>query len=290
MLSARSTQFTAEAAALVKVVEEKTAAHKPLAESLAAAKLTIDAALGKLAPAKAALLQTEQAMLEHRRKAAADAQALAAFDTHLETSRKIANLQKIAEAIAAAQAAETLRVQEVAAAEKLLADYAPVMAQQQANVKTATDTMTQTTAALAAVRAEHAKKVELASAIDVALKSSEVAATKAGEDPALAEVVAKLKERSSIALAQGGESQKLVDAAAANEKTAAEALAAAQKAMADAAAEQTRREQATNAAKAAARTGPASAPALESRLPDLLLEEPWKTAGSCSSKPAACWC
>lgn len=251
LLSARSGQLTAEAAALSKAVEEKTAAQKPLADALNAVKSTIDAALAKLAPAKAAMNQAEQVMLEARRKASADAQILAAFDKRLETTRRIAKLHEISQAIATAQAALPLRMQEQANAEKQFADYGPVMVQQQANVKAATDAMTQATAALSAAKAEHARRTELAGAIDAALKTTETAAVKAGEDATLADVVAKLKSRSGIATAQSGESQKLVDASAANEKAAADALAAAQKSLTEAAAEQARREQVVNSSKAA---------------------------------------
>lgn len=250
LLSARSGQLTAEAAALVKVVEEKTAAHKPLAEGLVALKSPIDAALAKLTPAKAAMNQSEQAMLEARRKAAANAQALSALDKRLETTRRIAKLQEITQAIATAQAAIPVRMQELANAEKELTDYGPVLAQQQANVKTATDAMTQATTALNAAKAEHAKQTELASAINAAFASTDAARTKAGEDAVLIEVATKLKDRSAIAQAQTGESQKLVDAAAANEKAAADALALANKSLADATAEQTRREQVMTSAKA----------------------------------------
>lgn len=254
LLSTRSQTLSAEATALAKVVEEKTAAQKPLVESLATEKSTVEATLAKLAPAKTAMNQAEHAMLEARRKASIDAQALAAFDKQLETTRRIAKRQEIAQAITAAQGTHTLRTQELATAEKQLADYTSVVAQHQANVKTATETMTRATNALTVAQTEHTKRTELATAIDSALKASEAAAMKAGADPVLTEVVVKLKDRSTLAKTQLGESQQQVTTQSANQKTVADALGAVQKMLADATAEQTRREQVVNTAKASVAT------------------------------------
>lgn len=250
LLTARFQTLSVEAAALAKVVEEKTAAHKPLADALASAKSTVDASLAKLAPTKAAMIQAEQVMLEARRKAAMDTQILAAFDKRLETTRRIAKRQELAKAITVAQGAHALRTQELAAAEKQLADYTPVVAQHQASVKTATETMTQATNALTVAQTEQAKRTDLATAIDTTLKSAEAAAMKAGADSVLTEVVAKLRDRSTLAKTQLGESQQQIATLSANQKAASDALAAAQKLLADATAEQARREQVVTAAKA----------------------------------------
>ena len=266
ILSAKSQQLTAEVAALGKVVEEKTAAHKPVAEALNAAKSGVDAVLARLAPPKATLMQAEQALLAARRKMSQDTRALAAFDNRLETTRRIAKLQEITKAITAAKSAQSLRAGELAAAQKQLTEYAPIITQNEANVKTATDAMTAATSAVANARAEHAKRTELATAINAALTSAEAAHQKAGEDPALAEVVAKLKSRVAIAQTQGGESQKQVDAAVANEKAAAGAVAAAQKAFTDSLAEKTRREQVANAANTAVAAANADLTARQSEM------------------------
>ena len=147
-LLTRSEQLTAEAMALLATIEEKTTALKPLAEALDAAKPPIDAALVKLAPLKAAMTQAEHAMLPARRRAATDSQVLAAFDQRLRTTQSLSQLPELKQAIVAATEVVKARETELELARQQLAEYATIVAQHEANVKTATDSMATATNAV----------------------------------------------------------------------------------------------------------------------------------------------
>ncbi len=138
-LLSKSEQLTAEATALVKTIEEKATALKPLTEALDAAKLPVDAAVAKLAPLKTAMLQAEQAMLPARRKAATDSQLLAALDQRLNTIQSVSQLPERRQATIAATEAAKAREAELAVAQQQLADSAAVVAQSEASVNTATE-------------------------------------------------------------------------------------------------------------------------------------------------------
>ncbi len=147
-LLTRSEQLTAEATALVTTIEEKTAALKPLTEALDAAKPPIDAALTELTPLKAAMTQAEHGMLPTRRKAATDSQVLAAFDQRLRTTQSVSQLPELKQAIVAASEVVKARETELELARQQLAEYATIVAQHEANVKTATDSMATATNAV----------------------------------------------------------------------------------------------------------------------------------------------
>jgi hypothetical protein len=83
---AKSQQLAAEVAALTKAVEEKTAAHKPLADALNVAQPPIDTALANVTPLKSVMMQAEQTMLAARHKAAIDTESLAACDRRLDAA------------------------------------------------------------------------------------------------------------------------------------------------------------------------------------------------------------
>jgi hypothetical protein len=116
-LVAKSQQLAAELAGLSKVVEEKTTAVQPLTDALNTSQPPIDAALATVTPLKTALMQAEQAMLAARRKAATDAQSLAACDRQLDTARRVAKLAELNQALAGATQAVSLREAELAAAQ-----------------------------------------------------------------------------------------------------------------------------------------------------------------------------
>jgi hypothetical protein len=251
VLATRSQAIAAEAAALATTVEQQTAALQPLTAALQAVQSTVEAPLAKVAPLKAAEKQAEQAMLAARRQAAIDKQALLALERRIEMAHRVAQLPGITQAIAAATAAVTARQAEQVAAQQQIAEYAAVLAQHEATVKTATDAMTAASAGLEVAKAEHAKRTELASAIQTAREAAGAAQQKATDDATLTQVAALLETRVGVAQAQVGEAQQQVDAAAANEKAAGEALAAAIKGLDEATAERTRREQVITAAAAA---------------------------------------
>lgn len=250
-LATRSQQLSTEATALASMIEEKTVALKPLAEAQEAAKATIDAAVAKLTPLKAAQTQAEVTMLAARRKSAEHNQRLVALDERLKTAEQFAQLSAQQQVIVAATSTATDRQTAMVTFQQQVTEYVPVVAQAETNVKTVTDTMTAATNAMNVATAEHNRRSEIAVAITTALGSVESAQQKVGEDPALAEVVTKLKERSAVAQVSAAESQAVVNTAATVLSAATEAMTAAQKAMNDAIAEQTRRQQAMTEGNAA---------------------------------------
>jgi len=254
-LLTRSEQLTTEATALVKTIEEKTTALKPLTEALDAVKPPIDVASEKLAPLKTAMMQAEQAMLPARRKAATDSQMLAARDQQLRTAQSLSQLPERNHAIIVATEVATARETELTVAHQQITEYATIVAQHEANLNAATESMATATNAVSVATAEHTRQNDLGSAITATLGSAEAALQKAGDDAVLAEVLKKLKERVDIAKSAVDEAQSQVDTAATAMSAATELLASAQKSMSESGTEQARRQlmmsAATNAISAA---------------------------------------
>ena len=242
-LLTKSVQLLTEATALTKTVEEKITALKPLTEALDAAKPPVDGAVAKLAPFKETLTKAEHAMLPARRKSATDSQMLAALVQQLHTTQSLSQLSERNQAVIAAAEVSKGREAELAAAQQQLTEYAAVVAQNEANAKTATEAMTSATNAMNVANAEHTRRNDLASAITATLGSAEAALQKAGDDATLAEVVTKLKERATVAQTAVGESQSQVNIAATAMGTANELLAAAQKSVSESGTENARRQQ-----------------------------------------------
>ena len=94
----------------------------------------------------------------------------------------------------ARQAANAHQV-ELAAAQKQLDEFAPIIAQQESAAKVATDAQKAAADGLSAAKADCAKQVEAAQAIAGALTSAETARQKLPEDAVLTEVVTKLSAR-----------------------------------------------------------------------------------------------
>ena len=255
LLLAKSATLATEAAALSKTVEEKTAAVAPLTEALNAGRPPVEAAVAKLAPLKAALMQSEQTMLSARRKSADESQRLGAIERQLSDERQFLKLSERKQAIFAATAVVSQHETEMTSAQQQVAAYPPVIAQNEAAVKAATEIMTAASNGLNVANAEHTRRNELTSAITATLGSAEAAQQKAGDDATLSDVVAKLKERLNVALAATVESKSQVDAATVVTTAATESLAAAQKSMTQATTEETRLQlemvNATNAVSAA---------------------------------------
>ena len=255
LLLARSMTLTTEAAALTKTVEEKTAAVAPLTEALNVARPPVEAAVAKLAPLKAVMMQCEQTILTARRKSADDSQRLGAIERQLSDLRQFLKLGERNQAIVTASAAVSQHETEMTSAQQQITQYAPVVTQNEATVKTAMEAMTAATNGLNVANAEHTRRNELASAIAAALGSAEAAQQKAGEDATLTDVVTKLKERLTVAQAATAESKSQVDAATVVTTAASQSMAAAKKAMAEVTAKQTQLQQAmlnaTNAVSAA---------------------------------------
>ena len=227
-LAARSGELATEVAALTKAFDEKTAAVGPSTVALGTATPTIGAALSKAMPLNAAMIQAEQAMLAARSRATADAESLAALDRRLVTVRRFALVPTLHEALVAAHDVVPAREAEAAAAQKQLDDFAPVVAQQQAAVKQATEVLAATTK-LATASAEGAIRLDAASGASFV--------STAATHPVLME---------------------------APEKSTGDALAAAQKSLAAAVAERDRLAQAVEDAKAASAAAQADVAAKQS--------------------------
>ncbi len=249
-LTARSQELAAEVAALSKTFEEKTAAIGPPTAALGTATPTIGAALAKAVPLSAAMHQAEQSMVAARSRFNVDAEALAALDRRLQTTDRLAQLPQLQQAIVAANKTVPVRESELAAAQKQLDDYASVIAQNEAAVKTATDAMTAATAGLNDARDKQAKRAEAAQAIAAAFVTA-AARPMAFDDTMLTTATTKLQDKAAVAQTETDASQVQVDNAAAAEKSAGEALAAAQNSLAAAVAERASRAKALEAAKAA---------------------------------------
>ena len=254
-LLTRSEQLTSEATALAKTIEEKTTALTPLTEALNAAKPPIDVALAKLAPLKTAMLQAEQAMLPARRKAATDSQLLAARNQQLHTALSLSQLPERNHVIIVATEVAKARETELTVAQQQLTEYATIVAQHEANVKAATESMATAANVANATTAELTRQNDLASAITATLGSAEAALKKTGDDAVLAEVVTKLMKRVDVAKSAVDEAQSQVHIAATAMSAATELLTSSQKSMSESGTEQARRQQimtaATNAISAA---------------------------------------
>ena len=247
----RAQQLTAEAAALTKAVDEKTAAVVPLKDAWDKSKPTVDTTLSKVTPLTSAFKQAEQAMLPARRKAENDAEALAALERRLATARRVAETPARTQALGAANQALPVRESELAAAQKQLNDFAAVATEASAKSKSADEAVKATTNALGIVKAEFAKRAEVAQLIAAASATLGSAQQKLPDNAGLAEVAAKLLDRVTASQSATAELQKQVDAAAAAHKSADESFVASQESLASALAERARREQAVQATQAA---------------------------------------
>jgi chromosome segregation ATPase len=248
-IASRCDQLTAEVAAATQAVEEKTAAIAPTTQALGGLKVTIDAALTKVTLSEVAMKDAERNMLSARRKLSADTEALKALERKLETAKQSAKLAQLNQGLAAAKNAVTAHATEFAEAEKQLNEFAAVVTEHEAKVKSAADAMAAATKAVESARSEHATRSTAANAIAAALASATGARQKMSDDAALADVAAKLQRRADEARTQTNESQAQLEVASAGHTTADELFVAAQEALAAALAERARREATLEAAK-----------------------------------------
>ena len=138
-LTARSQQLAAEADALIKTAAEKSSAVQAPTDALNGVKPNVDAVLAKVTPLISAVKDTEKTMRAARSKAAADSEVLAAIDRHLATTERITKLPELNQIIVAARQAADAHQVELAAAQKQLDEFAPIIAQQESAAKAATD-------------------------------------------------------------------------------------------------------------------------------------------------------
>ena len=269
---ARSQQIAAELVTLAKTAEEKQAAVEPSTEAWNSTKPTVDAAVSKVTPLNATFRQTEQAMFDARTKAQRDAEALAALDRRLNAARRIAELNQLHQAIATAADAIPTREAELATAQKHLDEYASVIAEKEAKLKSAAAANAAAQAAVEAARAEHANRAEIAKAIAAAAAAADAAKKIVPDDTVLADAVSQLQSRAGAAQADVGEAQQKVDAAAAAHASASESLAPVQAAFDAAVAERTAREKALAAAGEALAAAKADVPKRQSEYETAIAE------------------
>jgi hypothetical protein len=265
-LSTRLEQFSAEITALSKAAEEKTAAVKPMSDALAGAKPTVEATLVKSTPLTTKLKQTEHIMLAARRKAAADAEALAAIDRRIETAEHVAATSKLSQALALAKQGLSSRESELTTATKQLEQLSALVAQQEANAKSATESQAAAASALEAARAEHTKHAEAAKAVAAALTTADAARQKMPDDANLSAVVAKLTNESNAAQAKAATLQQQLVACTSAHAAADVAFVTAQESLAAALAQRAQHEQAIEKLRAALATAQAEVAAGQSEL------------------------
>ncbi len=124
----RAKQLSAETEVLTKTANEKSAAVAPMTEAWNKTKPPVDAARQKVTPLTATLKETEKRMLVARDNAANDKELLASLDRRLATAQKVAKLPVLNQALAAANQAVPSRVAELATAQKLFDEFAPIAA------------------------------------------------------------------------------------------------------------------------------------------------------------------
>ena len=125
-------------------------------------------------------------MLSARRKAAADSQVLAALDSQLHTtqSRVAASRTEAGDCHSCGIGEGTgIRTGDVAAT--TTHRICNVVARNETNLQTATESMTAATNAVNVATAEHTNRMDLASLLTAALGSAEAAQQKAGDDAVL---------------------------------------------------------------------------------------------------------
>jgi hypothetical protein len=248
-ITEKATQFATEITALSKTVAEKTAAAKPTADALAAARAAADAANTKVAPLVATMRQAEDPMLQARRQASHDLETLAANASRLETAKRIAKVPEVNNVVVAANKTTAERQTELTEAEKLVAEFGPVVADHEKQGKAAADAVTAATTARDTARAEHEKRSQISQHLVAAFTAADAARQKLPDDAILVAAAGKLKERSDLASTQIGETQNKFDAASAAYTTADQAFTAAQEKLAAALAERVLREKALELAK-----------------------------------------
>jgi predicted nucleic acid-binding Zn-ribbon protein len=247
----RAGQLTNEVAALQRTVEEKSAATTGPKGELDAARPVVEGAQQKVAPLKDAVRQQEQALLAVRRQMTADQTALAQFDQRLAMMRLLASVKLLEDKAVASAGAIASRQAELHSAQGQVTEYGAVVTQHQNEVAGAEQARAGTAEALAKVQQEHAQQAEVAKSVADAFAGAEAARTRLPNDAALIEAAQKLKGKSDELAAALAEHQKLVDVAAADDKSAAEKVAATKQSLDAVMAEKARREQAVATGEAA---------------------------------------
>jgi hypothetical protein len=263
---ARAKQLVTEAEALTKTLSEKSAAIGPMTDEWNKTKPPVEAARQKITPLTSSLREAEKAMLAAREKAAHDKEALESLDRRLGTAKTVASLPQLNQALVAAAEAVPAREAALATAEKLLAEFVPIVSEREKLSKEAGEAAAAATKTFEEVNAQFTRQSEAAASITAACKTTELARQKLPENTALVEALKKLQDCGNEAQAKLAELQKGLDASAAARKTADEKFIAAQEALAAALAERVRREKDAAAAKDAVIAAKADVEAKKSQI------------------------
>jgi hypothetical protein len=247
----RAKQLADEVAALLKGVEEKTAALQAPMGELEAARPGMNEALQKVPPVRDVVKQKEQAMLAAREQMSAAALSLAAHDRRLEAAKLLACVKTLDDQAIAATQAIPVKQEELEAARNQVTEYTAVVSQHQTELAAAEQAQAAGGETLAKIQQEHALQAETAKAVADAFTSADAARQKLPDDATLKDAAEKLKAKFDELAAALAAHQRQVDAATATASEAAAKALAAKQALDGVLAEKTRREQAAAAAEAA---------------------------------------
>ncbi len=170
---ARAQQLAAETAALTKSATEKTAAVAPMTEAWNKTKPPVETARQKVTPLTSSLKDAEKIMFAARDKAANDKESLESLDRRLATAQKVAKVPELTQAIAAANQAVPTREAALATAQKLLAEFVPIVAEREKLAKTAAESSAAAAKAVEAARAPFAKQSEAIASVVAAHKAAD---------------------------------------------------------------------------------------------------------------------
>ncbi|MFO0789017.1 MAG: DUF1549 domain-containing protein [Pirellulales bacterium] len=250
-IAAKAQQLSTEAAALAKAADEKTAAVAPTTDAWQKTKPPVDAALQKVTPLVKSLQEAEAAMLAARQQASHSKEKFTALERRLSTVKKIAQVAELNKSLVSARQIASAQEAGVTNSQRLVAEYLPIAAAQEAAAKVKSDSAAAAAKATQAARDEVARCSAGVDAIAAACKTTEAAHHKAPDNAVLTDSLAQLQECVARAQAAVAAAEKNVNAAVAAQQAADQAVVASQEALAAALAERARREQAATAAIAA---------------------------------------
>jgi chromosome segregation ATPase len=269
---ARAQKLSEEAAVLTKTVDERTAAVGPMEEAWNKSKPPVETARVKVQPLQESLVTTERAMRAARTKAMAEAETLAALDRRLAIVRSTARLPELNRALIVASEVLPRREAELAAAQKHVDEFAPLVADAEAKAKLVGDTVASAASVLKLADERQTHQVEAAQSVAAALSAVEVARQKLPDDAVLADSAAKLQSRTTVHQVAAQELQKQVAGLESVHKSAQESFVATQESLAAVLAERSRRQQAVESAKQAMSAAQAECTAKRSELDSTLAD------------------
>lgn len=257
----RTTQLTAEIEPLKATAAEKTAAIAAPQAELDAARPTVEAALQKTEPQRAASRDAERHVLTARIAMMSAVAALYAHDERIKTAHlAVAASDRRAAAIAAAELVP-VKAAEATAAAAQAAEFVAMMNEQLAQLQTAEQQLAAAGAELAQLQQSHAQQASTLDGITSAASIVADALAKTPDDAPLQQALALLQTRATelTATTQGLQTQ--VETALAAHQAQAATIAARKSELGAAQQEKTRRDEAATAAAQALEAARAAADA-----------------------------